>query len=298
MPEYKQKHHPEEKIFSAIWLKNYLMVIIGSLILAFGFVFFIVPHDIVPGGVFGLGIIFNHLFGLPIGLTAFAINIPLLITAMRLLGFDFGFKTILAIIVSSASIDGLIYFCDCNALSDDILVSAVFGGVLIGIAIALMIKAGATPGGTAMAARIISKYTRLPVGQMLLIVDGLIVAASIFVFRSLDVAPYAIIAIFAISRSVDAVLDGLDSKKVVFIISDKYDDIRKIILEKMDRGGMYLDAKGLFYSDNQKQVIFTALSRKEVITLENHIRIIDKDAFLIAMDASEIIGRGYKPFHN
>ncbi len=296
MPEFKKKSFAIEKTFSKRWFFNYFKVILGSFILAFGVVFFIIPFHVVPGGVFGISILVNHLTGFPVGVVALLINIPLFIWGIRVLGARFGIKTFLAIVLTSVFIDGLTHFSGGKALTKDILVSSMFGGVFVGIGIALAIRGDATTGGTDIIAQIISKYTKIPVGQLFLFIDGVIVLGSVIIFRKIDLAPYAIIAIFSISKTVDSILNGLDHRKAVFIVSKAHEKIRQVILSDMDRGGTYLTAKGLFYKDEDRNIIFSALSRKEVARLQGFIKRIDPEAFLVVLDTREIIGSGFKPF--
>lgn len=271
-------------------------MILGSFILAFGVVFFIVPFHIVPGGVYGISILINHLSGFPIGIMAMLINIPLFIWGINVLGSRFGIKTFLSIVLTAVFIDVLSHFSSGKAFTEDILVSSVFGGVFIGAGIALVIRGDATTGGTDIIAQITSKYTKIPVGQLFLVVDGLIVLGSVLVFRKIDLAPYAIIAIFSISKTIDAILNGLDHRKAVFIVSSEHEQIRSMILDDMDRGGTYLMSRGLFYKHEDRNIIFSALSRKEVARLQVFIKRIDPDAFLVVLDTREIIGSGFKPF--
>lgn len=296
MPEYKKKSFTRDKTFSRNWFLSYVKVILGSAILAAGLVYFIIPFHIVPGGVFGVGILVNQLTGFPVGMAALLINIPLFIWGIRVLGAQFGIKAFLAVVLISGCIDLFRYFSGDRALTQDILVSAMFGGVFCGTGIALAIRAGATTGGTDIIAQIIAKYSRIQVGRLFLMVDGLIVLAGILVFRKIDMAPYAIIVIFCVSKTVDAILTGLDHRKAVFIISRHHDRIREMILKEMDRGGTYLLARGLFYTEEERRIIFSALSRKEVARLQDFIREVDPEAFMAVLDTHEIIGSGFKPF--
>lgn len=294
--KYKKKSFEQEKLFSKLWFSNYAKVILGSFVLAVGVVFFIVPFHVVPGGVYGISILINHLSGLPIGIMALIINIPLFIWGIKVLGAQFGVKTFLSIVLTAIFIDAMTHFSGGKALTADILVSSMFGGVFIGAGIALVIRGDATTGGTDIIAQIISKYTKIPVGQLFLLVDGLIILGSVLVFRKIDLAPYAIIAIFSISKTIDAILNGLDHRKAVFIVSKEHEKIRSKILNDMDRGGTYLMSKGLFYKEEDRNIIFSALSRKEVARLQGFIKQIDPDAFLAVLDTREIIGSGFKPF--
>jgi len=296
MPEFKKKVFEKEKAFSRTWFFNYFKIILGSFILALGVVFFILPIHVVPGGVFGVSIIINHLTHFPVGMSALIINIPLFIWGINVLGRQFGIKTFLAIILTSTFIDLLTHFTGGKPLTQDILVASMFGGVFIGTGIALAIRGDATTGGTDIIAQIVAKYTKIPVGQLFLVIDGVIVLGSVAVFGKIDLAPYAIIAIFTISKTIDSILSGLDHRKAVLIVSEQHEKIRDVILKEMDRGGTYLSARGLFYKDQERHIIFTALSRKEVARLQHYIKRIDPDAFLAVLDTHEIIGSGFKPF--
>ncbi|MEZ5360226.1 MAG: YitT family protein [Candidatus Zixiibacteriota bacterium] len=296
IPEFQRKQIAEEKPFSGKWFFNYTLVIIGAALIAVGYVFFLVPYNIVPGGMFGLGMVLNHVTGLPIGLLTLLLNIPLLVWGIRSFNVSFGVKSFLAIIVASLSVDVLMHFYGRLALSDDILVSSIFGGVIIGAALAIILKANATSGGTNLLAKMISKYTKIQVGRNMLIIDGCIILLGIIVFEDINLAPYALIAIFSISKTIDAVLTGLEDKKAVFIISDKHEEIREIILDKLNRGGTYLNATGLYFKENEKKVIFSALSPREMAKLQQYIKAVDPEAFITVVDTHEIIGSGFKPF--
>ncbi len=295
MAKLKRKEIPVEKLFSSLWFFNYFKVLVGSITLAFGLVYFIIPLHVVPGGVYGLSIVANHLTGFPIGMLALAINIPLFIMGMRVLGKQLGVKTFVSMVLTSVSIDVLTHFSGGKALTEDILVSSIFGGVLAGVGIATVIRGNGTTGGTDIIAQIISKYTKIPVGQLFLMVDGIIVLSSVVIFRKIDLAPYAIIAIFSVSKTIDAILTGLDNRKAVFIISNEHEKIREIILKDMDRGGTYINSKGL-YTNEERNIIFSALSRKELARLQSYIKQIDPEAFMTVINTHEIIGSGFKPF--
>jgi uncharacterized membrane-anchored protein YitT (DUF2179 family) len=183
-----------------------------------------------------------------------------------------------------------------DPLIADILVSTVFGGVIIGTGVASIIRGKANAGGTALLGQLFSRLTRVPTGRCMLYIDGVIVLASVLVLRDLAAAPYAIIGIFAVSRSVDAILNGLDASKALMIISEKHAEIREVILGGLDRGGTVLSGTGLFHEDEQRKVIFTALSRRETVALQKKIRDLDPDAFCMVFDASEVLGSGFRPW--
>ena len=293
MPQYKKKSFPQEKLFSSLWFRNYSLIVFGSLLVALGYNFFIMPHKLVPGGVFGFSIILNQLIDFPVGTIALCINIPLLAWGIKILGGKFGIKTILAMVLGSVFIDGITYLYGNPIITKDLLVSSMFGGAIIGLGIGLVVTAGATTGGTDIIARIFSKWFRVSLGQMFIVIDGFIVLTSILVFQDIDLAPYCIIAILCISKTVDAVLMGMDAKKAALIISDKHDEIRNRILD-MDRGGTYLKGEGLFHKD-QKKIIFTALNRKELGQLETFVKGIDPEAFIATLNTNDVYGNGFKP---
>ena len=293
MPQYKKKSFPQEKLFSSLWFRNYSLIVFGSLLVALGYNFFIMPHNLVPGGVFGFSIILNQLINFPVGTIALCINIPLLTWGIKVLGGKFGVKTILAMVLGSAFIDGLTYLFGNLIITQDLLVSSMFGGAIIGLGIGLVVTAGATTGGTDIIARIFSKWFRVSLGQMFIAIDGLIVLTSILVFKDINLAPYCIIAILCISKTVDAILMSMDSKKAALIISDKHDEIRDRILN-MDRGGTYIKGEGLFHKD-QKKIIFTALNRKELGLLESFVKDIDPEAFIATLNTNDVYGNGFKP---
>jgi uncharacterized membrane-anchored protein YitT (DUF2179 family) len=282
--------------FSRAWLVSHAWILVGAILLAGGYNLFIIPHHVVPGGMVGVAQLVNHLTGWPIGLMALAINIPILVIASRIMGPGYGARTVLAMTYVSFAIDALAHWRGTAPLIEDILVSTVFGGVIIGVGIASIIRGKANAGGTALLGQLFSRLTRVPTGRCMLYIDGMIVLGSVLVLRDLAAAPYAIIGIFAVSRSVDAILNGLDASKALMIISEKHDEIREVILGGLDRGGTVLSGHGLFKEEEERRVIFTALSRRETVALQKKIRDLDPDAFCMVFDASEVLGSGFRPW--
>jgi uncharacterized membrane-anchored protein YitT (DUF2179 family) len=283
-----------DKRFSKIWFLNYAMIIAGALLMAAGYVFFLVPHKIVPGGVFGLSIIFHHMFDLPTGATALVLNIPLLIWGVKALGPRFGVKTIVGLVTTSLAIDTATFFWDKGALSDDVIISAIFGGALIGAGLGFIFKAKATTGGVDIVAKIIQKRTGAPMGRNMIIIDGFVVLAGIIAFRDVNLALYALVTIFTTGRVVDAVLEGMRVQKAALVVSEHVEEIADTILKDMNRGGTIFRAQGLFHGAD-RPVILTAVSRRQLVILEENIRRIDPQAFVIVFDAREILGEGFEP---
>ena len=285
----------KEKLFSRKWFYSYSLILIGAFILAAGFVFFITPYKLVPGGVFGIGIVLYHLLGIPVGLTGLAFNIPLTIIGIKLLGPRFGVKTVVGFVLTSVFIDGLAYFVgDIALVEDDALLSSIFGGVLIGFGLGLIFKAKASSGGTAILSQIVARYTRMPLGQTLIIIDSVIVLLGLVAFGDWKIPLYSWIVIFITGKVIDITLEGMSYEKTIFIISDKYQEISHKILNDLRRGGTYIDGKGM-YNNADKKIIFVNVTRRELSILTEYVNEIDPKAFLTVIEASEILGEGFKP---
>jgi uncharacterized membrane-anchored protein YitT (DUF2179 family) len=295
---------PNDKIFSARWFKDYSMIVIGAFILAVGFVYFISPHRIVPGGVYGIAIVVHYMTqgmfsfcpdGIPIGFFGLILNIPLTIIGVKILGPRFGVKTIVGFVLSSVFMD-LITYMRVNGdapLVPDILLSCVFGGVLVGFGLGLIFKARATSGGSDIVAMIIAKYTRIQLGQLMIYVDSTIVLLSLVAFKDWQIPLYSWVVIYITGRAIDLVLEGGDYNKALMIISEKHEDISHKILVDLERGGTYLKGTGM-YTGKDKQIIYTIVSRREVAILEEYISTIDPEAFITVMDTHEILGEGFQ----
>ena len=292
-----------EKIFSKKWFISYSLIVIGSIILAAGFVFFISPYKIVPGGVYGIAIVIHYITvglfswapsGLPIGLMGLIMNIPLTYIGIRILGPRFGVKTIVGFVLTSIFMDAITYlYGEAPLVAGDALLSSIFGGVLVGIGLGLIFKSKATSGGSDIVAMILAKHTRLPLGQLMIYVDSAIVLVGLLVFADWKIPLYSWIVIYVTGKTIDIVLQGMSVDKTLFIISDKYDEIRDRIINDLHRGGSYIPGKGM-YNGSDKTIIFTVVNRREMALLEEFIHEIDPKAFLTVLEANEILGEGFK----
>ena len=285
----------QEKVFSKIWFRDATLIVIGTFILAIGIVFFIAPYKFVPGGVYGISIVFHHLLGTPIGLVSLCMDIPLLLIGIRVLGSRFGVKTFAGIVLTAVFVDTLGRIWGNTPLVEvDALLSGIFGGVLVGLGLGLIFRAKATSGGTDIVAMILSKYTRLPLGQSLIYVDSVVVLIGLLAFQDWKIPLYSWVIIFITGKVIDMVVEGISVDKVVIIISDKHEEIREKLIFNMHRGGTYLYAQGM-YEGAEKKVIYTNISRRELPILLAHIRDIDPAAFVSVMDAYDVLGDGFKP---
>jgi uncharacterized membrane-anchored protein YitT (DUF2179 family) len=294
----------KQKMFSRQWFIDYLFILFGSFILAAGFVYFVTPHKIVPGGVYGIAIVVHYLTagmfsfwpnGIPIGLFGLVLNIPLTIAGIKILGPRFGVKTIVGFVLTSFFIDGITYLRpDGNApLVNDVLLSSVFAGVLIGIGLGLIFKSRATSGGSDIIAMIIAKYTSLQLGKLMIYVDSVIVLMGLIAFKDWHIPLYSWVVIYITGRAIDMILEGSDYNKALLIISKRHQEIKNKILVDLERGGTLLRGEGMFTGE-EKQIIYTVVSRREVAILQEYIGTIDPNAFITVMDAREILGEGFQ----
>ena len=298
-----------ERIFSKKWFIAYSLIVIGSFILAAGFVFFINPYNIVPGGVYGIGIVVHQLTkglfpfwptGIPVGLFGLALNVPLTILGIKILGPRFGIKTVVGFILTSVFMDLLTMIVGENdplGLSNDVFMSSVFGGVIIGFGLGLIFKSKATSGGSDIVAMIFAKYTRLPLGQLMIYVDSVIVLLGLVVFRDWHIPLYSWIVIFITGKVIDITMQGVSYDKTLFIVSSQFELIRDKIINDLNRGGTFIPGKGMF-NNSDKTIIFTVLNRRELAILVEYIHQVDPKAFVTVMEANEILVEGFKSLHD
>jgi uncharacterized membrane-anchored protein YitT (DUF2179 family) len=284
----------KERVFSRKWFIAYCLIIIGAFVMAAGFVLFITPYKIVPGGVYGISIVLHHLFGTPVGLVALCFDIPLTLIGIKILGPRFGIKTVVGFVFTAVFVDTLTYIWGEKPLvEDDALLSSIFGGVLVGIGLGLIFKSKATSGGSDIIAMIIARYTRLPLGQLMIGVDSAIVIVGFAAFGDWKIPLYSLIVIYIFGRVIDLILQGVSYDKALLIISDKTSELRDKIIVDLDRGGTFIEGKGMF-NGKDRTIIYTVVNRREVATLQEFIRKTDPNAFITVINANEIFGEGFK----
>jgi uncharacterized membrane-anchored protein YitT (DUF2179 family) len=284
----------QEKLFSRKWFIAYTLITIGAFIMAAGFVLFITPYKIIPGGVYGISIILHYMFGWHVGLTAICFDIPITIIGTRILGPRFGVKTVVGFTLTAVFVDTLtVFWGDQPLVHDNGLLSSIYGGVLVGLGLGLIFKAKATSGGSDVIAMIISKFNKLPPGQMIILVDSVIVIIGLFSFMDWVVPLYSLLTIFITGRVMDVVLQGVSYDKTLFIISDQHLLIRDKIINDINRGGTYLQGRGMF-GGQEKTIIFTNVNRREMAILQEYIRQVDPMAFMTVINANEVLGEGFR----
>lgn len=286
------------------FFQTYALIVVGTFIMSIGYVIFVSPLKLAPGGVYGIAIILHHLFNFPIGLSGICLDIPLLIIGTLWLGPKFGAKTVVGVITLPTFIslwekiygyEPLISLPGQPMVPDPAanFIMALCGGVIIGVGLGLIFKTRATSGGTDIIAMILGKYLKhIPLGTLLIIVDSVVVLGALAAFKDWTIPLYSWLIIYVTGVVMDKVIAGFHSNKAVLIISDHYDEIRQHIFDELDRGGTFLNGEGM-YNHNEKKIIFTSISRKQLPILIHFVHEIDPKAFLSILDVSETLGDGF-----
>ena len=279
------------------WKKGiyeYSMIVVGCFIMAVGLVVFISPFKLVPGGVYGIAITLHYLTGaLPIGIFALCLDIPLFLIGTKILGGKFGPKTLCGIFALSGFTTLLerLYGYE-QLVTGDYFLASVFGGVLLGIGTGFIFKSRATSGGTDIIAMIINKYSKISVGKLLIYVDTVVIFIGLLALRDWHILLYSWVTVFIIGKIIDLMIEGFGTNKVVYIISDHYEEIRDKIINEMQRGGTYLNGEGMYRGEGKK-IIYTIVDRKELIQLQRYVYEIDPKAFLTVAESTETLGEGF-----
>ncbi|MEA4824551.1 MAG: YitT family protein [Clostridiaceae bacterium] len=268
---------------------DYLSIIVGCAVMASAYPMFLVPCRIAPGGVSGISTILNAYLGVPVGLTNFIICIPLFILGYKIIGRRFFFRSIVATALSSGFIDLL----PLPSVTDNLLLAAIFGGVLLGIGLGLVMRASATTGGTDLAGALLhAKLSFFPVGVYVFAFDGLVIVAAA-IFFSLEAALVAVIAVFVQSIILDRVIRGFDDALAYMIVSRENETISRRVMAELGRGVTLFETVGAF-SGARSQTVLCVLRKTQVGALRAIIRETDPNAFVIAADVSEVMGEGFQ----
>lgn len=270
-----------------------LFFLAGSVLYAVSVDMFTAPNEIAPGGLTGIGTMLNSLFGLPIGTVVLVLNIPLFIWGAVDMGWRFLGKTAAATVLVSVAIDIFAPFLP--TYTGDKMLASIFGGIFMGVGLALIFIRGGTTGGTDLIARLLNRHTpQISIGKLILLVDMVVIIAAGIVYGNLESPLYAVISIFVSSKIIDALIYGtsLGTGKMMFIISDKNEEIAEKIINNISRGVTKIKSVG-GYSGAPREVLLCALSRSEVYKTYDVIRKIDPQAFIIVGEAGEISGEGF-----
>jgi len=278
--------------FSKSELKNYLFIITGTIVLALGVVGFFLPNNLITGGTAGLSLLLHYITGYTVGTLLIAVNIPLLIIGAKYLGKMFAIRTIITIILTSLFIDVFAKVIELSPFIMDTELASIFGGIVIGIGLALVIKGNSSAGGSTIVARIVASKTEIKPGQVILVIDSLIIFSALFVFDDTARVLWSIISIYITSKVIDMILTGSMNKKVVYLVTNKTDELKIQIREHLGPHGTIINGDGLFENENKKMILLVVEVTK-LQYLRQLVRDNDPDGFLIISEASEMLGREY-----
>ena len=273
------------------YIKETIEIVIGCLLMAAGTSLFLLPNQLSSGGFAGISTIVYYLFGLPLGTTMLILNIPLIILTIIRVGKETAIKGIIGTIVLSVFIDILEKF---GALTEDRLLACIYGGILIGLGTAIVLKANASTGGTDLLTYIIRSYKpHYRASNLIVIIDIAIVVLNVIFFREIEIGLYSAIAIYLSGKMIDVVFEGIYFTKTMFIVSSKYKEIAQEIGQKLDRGSTAVYAKGM-YTRERKMMLWCVASRGEVAKIKQIAQEIDPRSFIVISSAREVWGKGFK----
>jgi len=279
----------ERKLKKSELVKRIIFIIIGSILMGVGLEEFLVPNNILDGGIVGISIILSHVLGFKLGFIIFLLNIPFFYLGYKQIGKTFALSTLLGIVVLSIT---TILLHDFPAFTDDLLLSTVFGGIVLGAGVGIVIRYGGSLDGTEVLAILLNKKISFSVGEIIMFFNLFIFAIAGLVF-GLDRALYSMIAYFIAYKTIDIVIEGLDESKSAWIISDKYKDIGDSLMARLGRGVTYLSGEGA-YTGDEKKVIFCVITRLEESKLRTIVEEVDPDAFLAIANIAEVRGGRFK----
>lgn len=271
------------------WIKKYLVLIIGSLIYSAGLEIFLVPNNIIDGGVVGISIMASYLTGIPFGVYMLVLNLPFLYLGYKQIGKTFAISTIISIIALSIFSE---FLEPVPRITEDYFLAAIFGGIIAGAGVGLVIRQGGSLDGTEITAIILDRKTSFSVGEVVMFFNLFILGAAGFVF-GWDKAMYSLVAYFIISKMIDVVLKGLDESYAVMIVSDEYEEIADALMHRLGRGVTYLHGQGAYTGDD-KQVLYCVVTRLEVVKLKEIALEKDETAFVTINPVHDIVGGRFK----
>ncbi|WP_102344880.1 YitT family protein [Bacillus sp. Marseille-P3661] len=268
---------------------EYGFTLLGSALIAIAFNLFLLPNQIASGGVSGISILLNAILGWEPAIVQWSLNIPLFLSGVILLGKQFGVKTL----VGTLFVPFIVYLTrNVAPATNDALLGALFGGIVVGLGLGIVFRGKASTGGTDLAAQIFHKYTGISLGKCIALIDGLIVIIAAFVF-DLERGLYALISLYVTSKTIDLVQVGIGTSKMAMIITNKEEEVRQQIFKIIDRGVTKISGFG-GYTDRKQPILMCVVQQREFTKLKQLVRSIDASAFVVVMDASEVVGEGFK----
>lgn len=273
------------KIFTII--NRVILMALGSVLASVGLEIFLIPNNIIDGGVTGISIMANHFTNLPLGLFIFVLNLPFLVVGYKQIGKTFTLSTLFSVICLSIGVSVL---HPVSGITQDILLATIFGGIILGAGIGLIIRNGGSLDGTEIIAIILDKRIGFSIGEIVMFFNLFILGASGLVF-GWDRAMYSLIAYFIAFKTIDITVEGLNDSKAVNIISENYKEISEALTDRLGRGVTILYGEGA-YKGNETKVIYVVVSRLEIAKLKGVVHGFDENA-LISIGSVEVTGKGH-----
>lgn len=274
-------------------LKKHLTVLLGTFVIALSLNLFLIPADIAPGGISGIAIILHHTLKFPVGLSILALNIPIFFWGLRHFNMSFMLSSLFGMTALSFMTDAFSWI---TPVTEDMLLSAVYGGALMGFGLGIVFTAGSTTGGTDIAAQILKKhFPAISVGKFVLIIDAFIVLLAGLTFGKWEVILYSAAALYICTYIIDLMIEGIDFAKIAYIISDKSALISDAISKSLIRGTTALNAFS-HYTGADKTVLMCVVKKYQITKLKKIIKTIDPNAFVILSDTREVLGNGFKDY--
>lgn len=274
-------------------LKDVVFIILGAYLVSLGINMFLLPHKMTTGGASGIATIFYYLFNVPMGLSILIINLPLFLISMYKFGIKFSFKTIISTAIMSVFLEMFNYDLIIANNPTDLFTSCIFGGLIVGFGLSLVLKAGASTGGSDLLAQIIVKFTNAQsLSSVLLVIESIIIISIIIVFKNINIGLYSIIALFVSTKVIDLIFAGVDYIKVVTIITKRSDKVIEPILKDLKRGATVTNSMGA-HSGEEITTITCIITRPEIAKIKQIIRDNDSNAIMYITTANEAIGNGF-----
>lgn len=283
-----EQNHNKTKI-----MLQYLFITLGGLLYAFGFNLFFTPNHLAYGGITGLVLIADYLLdGIPVGTVIMICNIPIFIMGGKLLGRTMFFRSLYAMVSSNLMIDIIAHYTDFQPM-DEIL-GSIYGGVVMGLSMGIILTQNASTGGTDLLSRVIRlKIGWIPVGQMMLLMDVVVVSLTAYVTNNINNALYGLIAMYITALVMDHVTYGVDKSQVAYIISKQHDAVAQALTQKLNRGVTVIPSVGGFTGES-RPMIMCAFRQRQIVSVKNLVREVDPDAFIISCPAHEVLGQGFR----
>jgi uncharacterized membrane-anchored protein YitT (DUF2179 family) len=278
-------------------IKEFMIITLGFILVSIAVEYFYVPVHINGGGITGIAIVINHnIPSLPIGMLMMVMNVVLFIIGFRFIGSNFGAKTIYASFGMSGTIWLIEIFANPHALTNDVLLSAIIGTLLVGTGLGIVFSQNASTGGTDIIAKILNKYFHLDLGKAMQTVDICVVVLTGITF-GIATALYAVVCVFLNGILIDKVIEGFTSLKAVMVFSNNSENIQEYIINEIDRGCTSFEGKGGF-TNNKNSVIYSVMDRTQLIKLRTYIKKNYPESFIIVNDAHEVLGKGFQNIQN